>query len=163
MKPRSAATTRRVIRERASVASPDGCWIWPGYVKPNGYGEMTWLSPEGVRVRGPHRVSYWVHKGPIADGLTIDHLCRTRACCNPDHLEAVTSRENVMRAPSAPAAINAAKTECPQGHPYDEANTKWVPTYKGRKQRMCRICWGESNRAAQRKRRARLKAAKAAA
>jgi hypothetical protein len=67
--------------------------------------------------------------------LTIDHLCRVRHCVNPDHLEAVTCRENLLRGETLQAA-NVAKTECPQGHPYDEENTYVYPN--GR--RDCRTC-----------------------
>lgn len=62
----------------------------------NGYGMMT-LNRERIR---PHRLAYELAKGPIPLGLVIDHLCRNKACCNPDHLEAVTQRENTMRGPN---------------------------------------------------------------
>ena len=44
-----------------------------------------------------HRFVYEQTKGPILEGLTIDHLCRVRCCVNPDHLEVVTIQENIQR------------------------------------------------------------------
>ena len=90
-----------------------GCWTWTGYVDPRGYAR---ISVEN-RPQFIHRFSYELHKGPIPEGLTIDHLCRTRHCVNPAHLEAVTDRENILRGISA-VAVNARKTACPRGHPY---------------------------------------------
>jgi hypothetical protein len=80
--------------------------------------------------------------GPVPDGLILDHLCCTKACYEPAHLEPVTRRENTMRCPTAPAAINAAKTHCPQGHDYDVGNT-YVDK---RGKRYCRRCQRDRDR-----------------
>lgn len=110
----------------------EGCWEWTGRKLPIGYGTLTIAK----RRLYSHRVSYEIHKGQIPEGLHIDHLCRYRACCNPEHLEAVTCRENVLRSPIALASQNAAKTHCPYGHEYTEANT--VITKTGRSCRTCK-------------------------
>lgn len=109
------------------------CWLWLGATDPRGYGM---LRVDG-KVRRAHRWSYEHHVGPIPEGLQIDHLCRVPACVNPAHLEPVTSRENtVVRGVTAPAAVNARKTHCPQGHPYSGDN---LVTRRGGG-RLCRIC-----------------------
>ena len=88
-----------------------------------------------------HRLAYETLIGPVPDGLQIDHLCRVRLCCNPAHLEAVTAKTNTRRAPTCVATINANKTACLRGHPYDEKNTH----RKGPK-RWCRKCDADRKR-----------------
>lgn len=65
---------------------------------------------------------YELYKGAIPEGLQIDHLCRVRRCINPDHLEAVTRHENILRGESVIAKL-ARKTHCSKGHPFDAQNT----------------------------------------
>lgn len=108
-----------------------GCWVWIGDATPRGYGRF--MNQNGKVVRA-HRVFYELLRGPIPDGLSIDHLCRVTSCVNPDHLEAVTNKENVLRG-IGPTARNAKKTHCPLGHEYDAANTR-----HDKKSRFCREC-----------------------
>jgi hypothetical protein len=107
----------------------DGCWQWRGNLQANGYGRF------GIKSEYAHRVSYVMHRGAIPVGLDIDHLCRNRACVNPDHLEPVTRRINLLRGKTIPAR-NAAKTHCAHGHEYSEANTRITPDGS----RICKEC-----------------------
>lgn len=110
-----------------------GCWMWTGYIRPDGRGHIgKGRAGEGMVL--VHRASYEYHVGEIPQGLTLDHLCMKPACVNPDHLEPVPVGVNVKRA--VPWASQQAKTHCPKGHAYDETNT--ILTYRGWRQ--CRAC-----------------------
>jgi hypothetical protein len=139
----------QVIDDLAAGSALDdsGCVVWIADLTNAGYGRFTWKSPDGT-VRGAHRVAYHVLVAPVPADKVIDHLCRNRTCIRPDHLEVVRQRENVMRSPIAPGAINAAKTHCPQGHEYSPENT-YLYTFKTRSTttRMCRTCQREYRRA----------------
>ena len=106
-----------------------GCWLWLGSIIRNGYGRF---FVDG-KYRLAHRVSYQWFVGEIPEELQIDHLCRIRKCVNFIHLEVVTGRENVRRGNTG--MHQKIKTSCPQGHEYDDENTK---IYKNT--RSCREC-----------------------
>lgn len=126
-----AASDVERIWSNAQVNS-NGCWVWTASRFPSGYGQTKVAGlPEYA-----HRVMYMAYVGAIPKGMHTDHLCRNKACCNPDHLEVVTARENVRRSPVAPAAINARKTHCIKGHPL--AGENLFLNSKGR--RVCRTC-----------------------
>lgn len=108
--------------------STDACWTWTAALRPSGYGAFYC----GDRMVGAHRISYLLAKGPIPEGLVLDHLCRNRACVNPHHLEAVTPRTNTQRGLSGALVM-----ECRHGHPYTPENTYRNPTTG---QRKCRAC-----------------------
>ena len=112
------------------------CWMWKSPSVRNGYG----LFYNGEKLDCAHRFSYQHFVGEIPEDKEIDHLCRNRLCVNPRHLEAVSHRENCLRGTS-PAAKNAKKTHCHNGHKFDEANTHRHPL--GRK---CRACDREKYR-----------------
>jgi hypothetical protein len=75
------------------VEKTPGCWIWTGSRTRDGYGQFT-----SARICvGAHRYSYESLRGPIPPGMQLDHLCRTRECVRPDHMEPVTQAENTRR------------------------------------------------------------------
>jgi hypothetical protein len=121
------------------------CWEWTGGRTRSGYGAA---SKEKKRRIGAHAFAVELLVGAIPAGMEPDHLCRNRACVKavadehgPAHLEVVTKRENVRRGTS-PAAINARKTHCKRGHPFDDANTMIERSGS----RQCRICKREALR-----------------
>lgn len=114
-----------------------GCWLWTGRPSGKGYAQLR----VGDRRPVAHRLMWEYVNGPVPDGLFLDHLCRTRHCVNPSHLEPVTSRENTMRSPVAVASVYASRTHCNNGHEYTEANT-----LRRGSTRICRTCKNRAQR-----------------
>ena len=104
------------------------CWTWTAYANKGGYGVFAALAHYGRSVLA-HRFIFEHLYGSVPDGLDLDHLCRTRNCVNPDHLEVVTRQENLLR------GTYARITHCPQGHPYDVENTSYTEGH-----RRCKTC-----------------------
>ena len=99
------------------VEKSESCWIWKGSIlKSGGYGLIKTTYRMRPLVIRAHRFSYLLFNGPIPIGLVLDHLCRNTRCVRPDHLEAVSAIENVMRGQS-PWAKEARQTHCKRGHP----------------------------------------------
>lgn len=122
------------------AARPDlgPCWLWDGCVGDDGYGTFSSRrlasAVHGKNFRA-HRLAYEWLRGPIPEGLELDHLCRVRRCCNPWHVEPVTRQVNLLRGATI-VADYARKTRCPAGHQYDAHNT--YVTKRGIRQ--CRAC-----------------------
>lgn len=135
---------RLTVAERfwSHVDKSDACWLWGSTVR-SGYGRFTINT--GTQATA-HRYAYELLVGPIANGLTLDHLCRNKLCVNPAHLEPVTLVENIQRRPPTKLHRNKVKTHCPEGHAYDRV----VVTESGAKRRRCMTCdrrsWAESQR-----------------
>lgn len=89
--------------------TPDGCWIFRGALNSKGYGSVG-IDEQGTTALA-HRVSWEAHRGPIPDGMTLDHLCRNKPCLNPEHMEQVTRAENSARTKPSSALY------CKRGHP----------------------------------------------
>ena len=129
----------------ARVVVDDGCWKWTGHHDRDGYARCYWNGRALA-----HRAVYEILKGPIPQGLEIDHLCRNRGCVNPAHMEPVTHAENTLRGFS-PQALNARKTECAHGHPLSGENLHIRPRDGGR---ICRACDRRRHREAYQRRKA---------
>lgn len=100
--PPNGRTAHKDLIERLDyrIQTGPGCWLWTGALTIDGYGSV-YFSPEKKGLMA-HRVVYELLRGPIPDGLQIDHLCRNTRCVNPDHLEPVTQRVNVRRGHKLP-------------------------------------------------------------
>jgi hypothetical protein len=131
------------LRSRwADKISPEpmsGCWLWIGHMSGRGYG-VAHLKKKRL---GAHRAVYEELVGKIPSGLEVDHLCRNRICVNPQHLEPVTKRTNILRGVGM-GARHARATACPRGHEYTTGN--YYPRRGGG--RNCRPCALEGSRAA---------------
>lgn len=135
----SMITNREILKVGAAdyldariVPEPNtGCWLWIPAVNDRGYAHVFYA---GTKRAAAHRLPYELAKGPIRKGLVIDHICRTRSCLNPEHLRAVTSRENTLCGFGI-TARQADQTHCKRGHLFDEENTR-----SKRGWRECRKC-----------------------
>lgn len=125
---------RELIEGKQAQYGKEQCWEWRGARTRAGYGETF----RDGRVTYVHRWAYELFKGPLAPKQQIDHLCRNRACFNPDHLESVTCRENLLRGKTK-VAENTAKTHCLNGHAFTPENTLVLNGKYGPK-RWCRTC-----------------------
>lgn len=135
-----SSTLRDLIKSKIEV-SAGGCWIWTGKANDGGYGR---IDHNGKSYRA-HRAAFEAFRFTIPDEMVLDHLCRTRLCVNPDHLEPVTSVTNVKR------GIWTTRQSCVNGHEFNDANTYWFRGY-----RCCREC----HRLNEKKRNARLREGK---
>lgn len=86
-----------IRRVQAGTEKRGDCLIWKGFMDRKGYGMFS--GPAGKKVF-VHRFAYTVARGPIPEGMVLNHSCRVRACCNPDHLAPVTNDESLKKARS---------------------------------------------------------------
>ena len=129
---RLSLLTAEFVMGRVDVGA-SGCWVWRGSkLQASGYGRIKMSGRSYVA----HRAVYEAMVGPVPDGLQLDHLCRNRLCVNPDHLEPVTGRVNVLRGETVVRA-NFEKTECVNGHPLRNDNVIMV---RGGRSRRCKAC-----------------------
>lgn len=116
---------KRPLRERLYSKikeDPDtGCLEWTGATDHKGYGRIQRGGRAGGTAR-PHVIAWELEHGPVPEGLELDHLCDNPPCVNPDHLEPVTHRENMLRGKTNACAQHARKTHCVNGHPLSGDN-----------------------------------------
>ena len=130
----------------------NGCWDWTGSLDTKGYAMIANPDNTARAMRG-HRYGYIQISGAIDEDLVLDHLCHTNAdhcdlrgdcphrrCMNPDHVEAVTQGENLMRSEYTWAYINSHKTHCIWGHEFTASNTKNILGANGNWHRACKTC-----------------------
>lgn len=124
----------------AKVDQGGDCWEWTACLQGKGYGQIhERIGFKQYRSRLAHRVAYELVKGPIPEGLDLDHLCRNRKCVNPDHLEPVTRQENLARGVGAGETRKRwqAQTHCKRGHELAGDNIYIIPSTGSRQ---CLAC-----------------------
>jgi hypothetical protein len=125
----------------AKVIKTDTCWLFTGHLDVNGYGRFYY---QGNRNGFAHRVSWDLAGRALPPGLVLDHICKRKACVNPEHLRAVTQEDNcTIFARPTPFYRNKLVTHCPQGHPYSPENTARPPDKRrknGKRGRICLTC-----------------------
>lgn len=128
------AGKRKPLDERfwKRVAKTEECWLWTGYVNPNGYAQMGVGKYEKVYV---HHVSFEMHVGPIPEGAVIRHRCDVRHCVRPDHLVAGTQQDNINDMWERKRAHYQQRDACIHGHRYTPETV-----YMNGNKRVCKIC-----------------------
>lgn len=116
----------RYMADRVDTSDEQSCWPWRLSLGSHGYGNA-W---DGRTVTVAHRLAWILANGAIPDGLTVDHVCHNRRCCNPSHLRLLSNVEN------ATDQGQRQKMYCPAGHEYAGANLYVDP--EGH--RRCRQC-----------------------
>ena len=138
----SILTIRNIQLNVARSVDGTDCWEWQGCLTKAGYGQ--------IRVNNKtlytHRLMYESYKGQLLPNCEIDHLCRNRKCCNPEHLEQVTRKINQHRGYS-PAGVNSRRTHCKRGHELIPKNLWNLASGK----RQCKICANDLRRPRRRK------------
>ena len=117
--------------DKVDVDQKTNCWNFTSMLR-NGYGRFK----VNYKTVSAHRFLYEIHNGKIPKGLTLDHLCRNLSCVNPDHLEAITQKENVLRG-TAPSALAVRNNKCIRGHELTGTN---LYINKSNGERMCKEC-----------------------
>lgn len=118
------------IRKKFRVVK-SGCWLWIAAKNHYGYGVFN-LNQKVVLA---HRFLFVLFKGDIPKGKELDHICRVRKCCNPNHLEPVTRQENLLR-----GSLKTGQKKCKHGHPFRGKNLRIYVTPNGKEYRRCRKC-----------------------
>lgn len=120
------------------VDAVSGCWNWTAHISTEGYGTIGETVEPGRSVSlYAHRVSYEMHKGPIPAGLVVDHMCNNTRCVNPEHLQAISHRENINRSPS-PSVQRRLADRCIRGHDLSDPANVYVRRDGGGRQ--CKAC-----------------------
>jgi hypothetical protein len=114
----------------ARVTKTKTCWLWTGYLKPSGHGQLQ-RGRRGEGLVPAHVAAYELLVGPVPDGLVLHHLCGVKECVRPAHCQPVTRAEH--------PGLHAAG-ECKRGHVFTAENEAWIVRASGVRERWCRAC-----------------------
>lgn len=133
----SDKTCKRIF-SKIKILVPQACWVWTGATSGRGHYGNVRVNTIGYHT---HRFMYAWLVSPIPRGKgknipVLDHSCRNRLCCNPDHLQLISDTKNILKG-NGVTAQKARQTTCAKGHPLP-------PSINGH--RRCMICHREWNR-----------------
>ena len=138
-----------IFRARLSEA-PNGCLEWVDRRNSDGYGllRVRWQGHEASLA--VHRLAWILEYGPIPDGMTVDHRCFNTLCCNTSHLQLLPNRQNASNQRTRGQRL---RSQCPAGHPLNDATTYESRRADGRTYRRCKACKADNQRRRDQRRR----------
>jgi len=125
------------LKARIAV-DQNGCWLWQGFVHPNGYGKVNLRGYGNLNI---HRAVWIMKNGSLRTDQYVCHRCDVKRCCNPDHLWLGTPKDNIEDRDEKRRNFFANKTHCKRGHKFTPENTRMRKAYRDRAPaRVCREC-----------------------
>jgi hypothetical protein len=142
MKLRSEPTPPRVLDRARNrwAAGPHGCRISTYSVGSHGYAQLGWYADRAHHMVLAHRAAWEAERGPILEGMTVDHMCKQRRCVNVLHLRLLTNHENARRNTGNDMPLG----RC--GHGHDDSALRLYSRGTGRKSLGCSVCRAEMQR-----------------
>jgi len=111
---------RKRFWAQVEKGSGSACWVWRGYLRKDGYGQLQCRAASGMPLY-VHRVAWELRNGPPPAGAHVLHRCDTPACVRPGHLFLGTHLDNVqdrvVKGRTASGDNNGART-CPERNPF---------------------------------------------
>lgn len=126
----------QVLESRRTAGDPDACWLWEGSMANSGYGQVEVGTRDSRQVWLGHRLAFYLANGYLPEN--VHHRCHVKACVNPNHLEALTAAEHTQE-------HNPPKSECVNGHSFDDPANVYVRKDTGMRQ--CLACRREAQKA----------------
>lgn len=142
---------------KVNIAGPDECWLWTGYIHPNGYGQFRFNGRTSIATRVAWSIA---NNQPFPSGMDACHSCDNPACVNPSHLWPGTESENMQDSLAKNRFYRGfgvfkgvRPTHCKRGHEFTPENTitflnGYTVSEETGRSRRCRACTNERNKAA---------------
>lgn len=136
----SVPVPMRVARrayERVAV-DDHGCWISTYSVASHGYAQVGWQDGGNRHTVLAHKAAWVFINGQMPLGMTIDHMCKSRRCVNPEHLRLLPNYENARRVAGGDWPLGY----CANGHPNSARTDRLVSDRRGgnRTGSICALC-----------------------
>ena len=85
--------TEQDFWSHVDIQNENECWNWQLYCNKSGYGQYSYDG----QLYLTHRLAWIFVYGDIFDDLQVLHdpiICKSKACCNPNHLRLGSHKEN---------------------------------------------------------------------
>lgn len=107
------------VAERAATRwspGPTECRPSTYSLASHGYPQIGWVEAGRKYMVTAHRAAWvYAHGEQIPVGMTVDHMCKTKQCMNPNHMRLLTNFENARRTGGRDWPLG----QCAHGHSND--------------------------------------------